>query len=327
MIFILFHFVVLVFIQDINPTSKPQPTLEKTSSYWSSPVDENDDVSEGTNDSNLHIESIGNNNEFEKQKYKNIANGSSLHDHDISNSKNENSEIEIPGFREVKIKSEILFNTNNENNNEQKYSEYNNGEKSSTRYNNDSIVTTGTERDFPIENKTDVIDNIKNKESETTNVMINNVSTKGNTINDTTINAAVTTTTATSLNSTNNNTIKKTEAIQNPSNSLSSFNGITRCAVFPVPISSFSVSIWSAIINASSTDLRIDPYGKLLLPISEFLDLTIPPVDAICNSPWPRPLVYYKKGVNADGFSHTYVNNMNHPMNMINGGTNVIPTA
>ena len=49
----------------------------------------------------------------------------------------------------------------------------------------------------------------------------------------------------------------------------------------------------------------VNPYGKLLLPISELLDLTLPPVDAVCQSPWPKPLAYYRQGVGADGATHT----------------------
>ena len=65
-----------------------------------------------------------------------------------------------------------------------------------------------------------------------------------------------------------------------------------------------AISVWSGILSSSSSDLSVNPYGKLLLPISELLDLTLPPVDAICQSPWPKPLAYYRQGVGADGATH-----------------------
>ena len=83
-----------------------------------------------------------------------------------------------------------------------------------------------------------------------------------------------------------------------------SVNKLGRCALFPVPVSSLAISVWSGILSSSSSDLSVNPYGKLLLPISELLDLTLPPVDAICQSPWPKPLAYYRQGVGADGATH-----------------------
>jgi hypothetical protein len=83
------------------------------------------------------------------------------------------------------------------------------------------------------------------------------------------------------------------------------FNGLGRCAVFPVPVTSIAVSIWSPILKSSSSSLEINPYGKLLLPVSELLDLTLPPVDAMSMSPWPKPLAYYRQGASADGATHT----------------------
>ena len=71
-----------------------------------------------------------------------------------------------------------------------------------------------------------------------------------------------------------------------------SFNGIGKCAVFPVPISSLAISVWATILDVSSSDLTTNPFG--LLSISELLELTLPPVDACLLSPWPKPLHYYK---------------------------------
>lgn len=92
----------------------------------------------------------------------------------------------------------------------------------------------------------------------------------------------------------------------------SSFNGLGRCAVFPVPITSLSISIWSGILSSSSSNLDVNPYGSLELPISELIDLTIPPVDATCLMTWPKPLSYYKQGLGADGFTHTPVARHTH---------------
>lgn len=80
-----------------------------------------------------------------------------------------------------------------------------------------------------------------------------------------------------------------------------SFNGLGKCAVFPVPVSSLAISIWSGILSSSSSALDRNPFGQLDLPISELLDLTLPPVDASCLMPWPKPLAYYRQGAGADG--------------------------
>lgn len=58
------------------------------------------------------------------------------------------------------------------------------------------------------------------------------------------------------------------------------FNGLSKNAVFPVPISSLAISVWSTVLKTSSTDLHMNPFSKLLLPFSDLLDLTLPPVDA-----------------------------------------------
>jgi hypothetical protein len=92
----------------------------------------------------------------------------------------------------------------------------------------------------------------------------------------------------------------------------SSFNGLGHCSVFPVPITSLSISIWSGILSSSSSNLDVNPYGSLELPISELIDLTIPPVDATCLMPWPKPLSYYKQGLGADGFTHAPVARHTH---------------
>ena len=77
-----------------------------------------------------------------------------------------------------------------------------------------------------------------------------------------------------------------------------SFNGIGKCAVFPVPISSLAISVWASILDSSSADLTVNPFGVIRLPISELLELTLPPVDASCMSPWPKPLQYYSNNLN-----------------------------
>jgi hypothetical protein len=98
----------------------------------------------------------------------------------------------------------------------------------------------------------------------------------------------------------------KSEALQQQATA-AAFNGLGRCAVFPVPVSSLSISVWSAILKSSSSDLLVNPFGKLTLPLSELLDLTLPPVDAVYMAPWPKPLGYYMQGVGPDGASHAPV--------------------
>ena len=75
-----------------------------------------------------------------------------------------------------------------------------------------------------------------------------------------------------------------------------SFNGIGKCAVFPVPISSLAISVWATILEVSSSDLSVNPFNLISLPISEILELTLPPVDASSISPWPKPLQHYTQG-------------------------------
>ncbi len=81
------------------------------------------------------------------------------------------------------------------------------------------------------------------------------------------------------------------------------FNGLSVNSLFPVPVSSLSCSVWSNILRASNEDLSINPYGVLEVPVSELLDLMLPPVDAMLSaSPcWPRPLAYYTQGMQAGG--------------------------
>lgn len=74
------------------------------------------------------------------------------------------------------------------------------------------------------------------------------------------------------------------------------FNGLSNCAVFPVPVSSLAVSIWNDILNTSSPDLCVNPFGLLNVPVSELLELTLPPVDAAGVLNWPKPLAHYSRG-------------------------------
>lgn len=77
------------------------------------------------------------------------------------------------------------------------------------------------------------------------------------------------------------------------------FNGVTRSMVFPVPVSAYTCTVWSSILSKCSTDLRVDPFSRTTFPVSEFLDLTLPPVDAVCAPPWPKPNAYYRRGLEA----------------------------
>lgn len=88
--------------------------------------------------------------------------------------------------------------------------------------------------------------------------------------------------------------------------SASSFNGLGRCAVFPVPTSSLVNSIWTSLLQsaASYPDLSMNPYGQVTLSVSDLLEVTLPPVDAASLTAWPRPQSYYKMGMNASGVTH-----------------------
>lgn len=86
--------------------------------------------------------------------------------------------------------------------------------------------------------------------------------------------------------------------------SSASFNGLGNCAVFPVPVSSLTVSIWSNLLKSTSDDLKINPYALIALPVTELFELTIPPVDAACMSIWPKPMSYYCQGVSVNGITH-----------------------
>jgi hypothetical protein len=99
-------------------------------------------------------------------------------------------------------------------------------------------------------------------------------------------------------------TLKKIDPATQPA-SASAFNGLGKCAVFPVPTSSLTGSVWAAVLSSSSSDLDVDPFGKLILPISELLDLTLPPVDGVSLTPWPKAPSYYYRGVGADGRTHS----------------------
>lgn len=62
------------------------------------------------------------------------------------------------------------------------------------------------------------------------------------------------------------------------------FNGIATCAVFPVPVSSFSSNIWDLILRSSKDFPNKNPYESVGVPFSDILDLTLPPVDAANSS-------------------------------------------
>lgn len=88
----------------------------------------------------------------------------------------------------------------------------------------------------------------------------------------------------------------------------SSFNGLGNCAVFPVPISSMSVSIWRNVLQSGTgDDLKVNPYAMISIPVTELFELTIPPVDAACMPSWPKPLSHYSQGIGANGVTHAPV--------------------
>ena len=66
------------------------------------------------------------------------------------------------------------------------------------------------------------------------------------------------------------------------------FNGIATCAMFPVPVSSFSSNVWDLIISSSKEFPNKKPYESIGIPFSDLLDLTLPPVDATNLKPWAK---------------------------------------
>ena len=88
-----------------------------------------------------------------------------------------------------------------------------------------------------------------------------------------------------------------TPTMEVPKPSPLAFNGIGACAVFPVPVSAFSVTIWSRILRCDRTDLLTNPYAGITVPMSDLFELTLPPVDAMVLSPWPRPPAYYTQAI------------------------------
>jgi hypothetical protein len=59
------------------------------------------------------------------------------------------------------------------------------------------------------------------------------------------------------------------------------FNGLTINAVFPVPVSSLKITVWAVVLkDYPQPNLSINPFGQVLFPFSELLNLTLPPVDA-----------------------------------------------
>lgn len=100
---------------------------------------------------------------------------------------------------------------------------------------------------------------------------------------------------------------------KDPNQQTNSFNGIGKCAVFPVPISSLNISVWSTIRDVSAADLTTNPFDVVKLPISELLELTLPPVDASGISPWPKPVGHYTQFVDSQVSRQSSGDNSNVP--------------
>ena len=100
------------------------------------------------------------------------------------------------------------------------------------------------------------------------------------------------------FNASNPSTTSAADQRKDLNHQTASFNGVGKCAVFPVPISSLNISVWSTIRDVSTADLTTNPFDMVNLPITELLELTLPPVDASALSPWPKPVSYYSQFVN-----------------------------
>lgn len=82
------------------------------------------------------------------------------------------------------------------------------------------------------------------------------------------------------------------------------FNGLTLNAVFPVPVSSLKITVWSVVLRENRNSLSSNPFGQLLFPFSELLNLTLPPVDATAI---PNFRIYQeeKKNLKVEGSTET----------------------
>lgn len=80
--------------------------------------------------------------------------------------------------------------------------------------------------------------------------------------------------------------ISITEISSNPK----AFNGVTWNAVFPVPASSLSVSVWAMVGQGVDDNLTMNPFSRSALSFSELLDLTLPPIDANLNARIPSTI-------------------------------------
>jgi len=66
--------------------------------------------------------------------------------------------------------------------------------------------------------------------------------------------------------------------------SCQTFNGMTMNMVFPVPVSSLVITVWSGILKSTNSNLESNPFGHSNYLFSDLLDLTLPPVDSISIS-------------------------------------------
>jgi len=83
------------------------------------------------------------------------------------------------------------------------------------------------------------------------------------------------------------------------------YNGLDTNALFPVPISSFDMGIWSPLINTSYPgDFTVNPFARMPITVTELLYLTLPPVDATCMTGWPIPFEHYTHGLGPAGETH-----------------------
>lgn len=79
------------------------------------------------------------------------------------------------------------------------------------------------------------------------------------------------------INSSNAVIVSYSEISVNPK----AFNGVTWNAVFPVPASSLTVSVWAMVGKDGEGNLALNPFSKSALSFSELLDFTLPPVDSL----------------------------------------------
>ena len=108
------------------------------------------------------------------------------------------------------------------------------------------------------------------------------------------------------------------------------YNGFGRNVVFPVPTSTYHLSVWYKVMCTSAPDLLVNPYAMHThVAVTDLLELTLPPVDAIGSiSSWPKPLsAYSSTTVNINALQPDYNQNIQNIQQIVQEKSNLIDTS